>query len=143
MPNRLPAVYPLGFDPKETMKETDYAFTAGIKGKLRWRLELGPSAPPTAAINQDRRRGLGNVSLYNDTGFTPTVFQAGEFIASQWTNNLDVSRDFDIGWARPDLRHRPGAPPGRIRDRCGRPRLALQGRLAVLSGLLAYRRGQA
>ena len=31
MPNRLPEVYPQGFSPKETMKETDYALTAGAR----------------------------------------------------------------------------------------------------------------
>jgi iron complex outermembrane receptor protein len=101
MPNRLPAVYPLGFDPKETMKETDYAFTAGAKGKFAgsWNWEF------STTYGRDKSEigveDSGNVSLYNDKGFTPTVFQAGEFIASQWTNNFDVSRDFDMGWARP------------------------------------------
>ncbi|GGC16612.1 TonB-dependent receptor plug domain-containing protein [Pseudoduganella buxea] len=101
MPSRLPAVYPLGFDPKETMKETDYAVTGGIRGKAggAWNWEL------STTYGRDKARigveDTANVSLYNDTGATPTVFSAGEFIASQWTNNVDVSRELDMGWAKP------------------------------------------
>lgn len=101
MPNRLPAVYPLGFDPKETMKETDYAFTGGIKGKLMgaWNWDFSSTyGRDKAEIGVE---DTANVSLYNDTGFTPFVFQAGQFIASQWTNNLDFNRELSIGLARP------------------------------------------
>jgi iron complex outermembrane recepter protein len=100
MPNRIPAVYPLGFSPLETFDETDYALTAGVKGSLgAWRWDL------SSTYGKDITR-LGvddsvNVSLFTDTGFSPTTFKAGEFRASQWTNNLDISREFDIGWAAP------------------------------------------
>ncbi|GGX92676.1 TonB-dependent receptor [Massilia dura] len=101
MPNRLPAVYPLGFSPKETMKETDYAITAGARGKFggAWNWEV------SSTYGRDKAEigvvDSANVSLYNDTGFTPTVFHAGTFIASQWTNNFDVSREIEMGWAKP------------------------------------------
>lgn len=101
MPNRIPAVYPLGFSPFETFDETDYALTAGFKGTLPggWKWDL------SSTYGKDVTR-LGvdnsvNVSLFADTGFSPTTFKAGEFRASQWTNNLDLSREFDIGWATP------------------------------------------
>jgi iron complex outermembrane receptor protein len=100
MPNRLPAVYPLGFSPKETMREEDFGFTAGIKGKFdAWNWDF------SSTYGRDKSRigveDSANVSLYQDTGFTPTVFHAGAFIASQWTNNLDVSREFELGLASP------------------------------------------
>ncbi|SFU72986.1 TonB-dependent receptor plug domain-containing protein [Pseudoduganella namucuonensis] len=100
MPNRLPQVYPLGFSPKETMKDQDYALTAGVKGKLgAWNWDLSSTyGRDKAEIGVE---DSANVSLYQDTGFTPTVFSAGAFIASQWTNNLDFSRDVHVGWARP------------------------------------------
>ena len=101
MPSRIPAVYPLGFSPFETFDETDYALTAGFKGRLPggWKWDL------SSTYGKDVTR-LGvdnsvNVSLFADTGFSPTTFKAGEFRASQWTNNLDLSREFDIGWATP------------------------------------------
>ncbi len=42
-----------------------------------------------------------NISLFKDTGSTPTEFHAGDFIASQWTTNLDLDRDFEIGRPTP------------------------------------------
>jgi iron complex outermembrane receptor protein len=101
MPNRLPTIYPLGFSPQERFKEEDYAFTAGIKGKAFgiWRWDLSSTYGKDVA-----KLGVahsGNVSLFADTGATPLDFYAGKFIASQWTNNLDLSREFDAGWATP------------------------------------------
>ncbi len=101
MPSRIPEVYPQGFDPKETMRETDYAFTAGARGKIggAWNWELSTTyGRDKAEIGVE---DTANASLYYDTGFTPTSFKAGEFIASQWTNNFDLSREFDMGWAKP------------------------------------------
>ncbi len=100
MPTRLPALYPLGFNPSEQTKEDDYAFTGGVKGKVAdWNWDLssvyGKDKHEISTVNS------GNVSLYNDTGYTPKDFHAGEFIASQWTNNLDFSRDFSVGWKSP------------------------------------------
>src|SRR6185369_4293787 len=90
----------LGFSPKETMRDEDFAFTAGAKGKIAaWSWDF------SSTYGRDKARigveDSGNVSLYNDTGYTPTVFHAGAFIASQWTNNLDLSREFEIGLAAP------------------------------------------
>jgi iron complex outermembrane receptor protein len=100
MPNRLPTLYPLGFNPKEAIDEDDYQFTIGANGKLGdWNLDL------SSTYGKDKVDIMnihsGNVSLYNDTGSTPTDFHNGQFIASQWTSNLDLSRGFDIGWATP------------------------------------------
>ncbi len=102
MPNRLPQIYPFGFSPQETFKEEDYAFTAGIKGSLAggWRWDLsstyGKDVAELGVANS------ANISLYTDTGSTPLNFDAGEFHASQWTNNLDFGREFAIGgWASP------------------------------------------
>jgi len=99
-PNRIPAIYPAGFNPLESIKEDDYALTAGLKGKAAgWNWDLstvyGKDHDKVGVLNS------GNVSLFKDTGATPTEFHAGDFIASQWTNNLDFSRDFSIGWKSP------------------------------------------
>ena len=101
MPNRLPKIYPLGFSPQETFREEDYAFTAGIKGRLAggWNWDLSSTYGKDVA-----RLGVatsGNVSLFTDTGATPLDFYAGKFTASQWTNNFDLNHDFAIGWATP------------------------------------------
>jgi iron complex outermembrane receptor protein len=101
VPSRLPALYPTGFSPQELFKEDDYAFTAGIKGKLGggWNWDLSSTyGRDTAKLGVGTS---GNVSLFADTGSTPTEFSAGKFVASQWTNNADINHEFDIGWAAP------------------------------------------
>jgi iron complex outermembrane receptor protein len=101
MPNRLPSIYPTGFSPQETFREEDYAFTAGIKGKVfgNWHWDLSSTYGKDVA-----KLGVAhsaNVSLFTDTGATPLEFYAGKFVASQWTNNADLSHEFDTGWATP------------------------------------------
>ena len=101
MPNRLPTIYPLGFSPQETFDEEDYAFTVGIKGKVfgNWNWDLSSTYGKDVA-----KLGVANsanISLFTDTGATPLSFKAGEFQASQWTNNLDLRREFDVAMATP------------------------------------------
>lgn len=97
---------PLGFSPKESITETDYAFTTGVKGEAAgWAWDLST----TYGMDNDSLNVLNtlNRSLYIDTstattpGFSPTTFHAGDFIASQWTTTFDTTRDFDIGQFRP------------------------------------------
>lgn len=101
MPDRLPDLYPLGFNPQEESKEQDYGVTAGLKGAAfgEWRWDLATTyGKDDVEINTINS---GNVSLYNDTGYTPTDFHAGDFIATQWTTNFDMSREFEVGMAGP------------------------------------------
>jgi iron complex outermembrane receptor protein len=100
LPNKLPQVYPLGFNPSEGIEEDDAALSAGVKGTLvGWEWD----------ISSTFGRDVDHVGTYNSVnpqeftnlGFTPTSFNDGEFHASQWTNNLDIDRDFQIGWASP------------------------------------------
>ena len=100
MPNRLPQIYPFGFSPQETFKEEDYAFTLGVKGKAgAWNWDVSSTYGKDVA-----KLGVANsanISLYTDTGSTPLEFDAGQFHASQWTNNFDLSREFEVGGATP------------------------------------------
>jgi iron complex outermembrane receptor protein len=100
-PDRLPKLYPTGFSPQEVFDEEDWAFTAGVKGHLAggWNWDLSSTyGKDTAKLGVAHS---ANIALFNDTGATPTEFSAGKFVATQWTNNLDINRDFDVGWARP------------------------------------------
>lgn len=100
-PNRLPTIYPLGFNPRLTLIEDDFALTAGIKGRLagEWHWDL--SSTYGEDQNEIGVADSGNISLFTDTGFTPTQFHAGDFISSQWTSNFDVTRAFNAGLAKP------------------------------------------
>jgi len=92
--------FPVGFEPREASKETDYAITAGLKGKvIGWNWDL-------STTYGDNRQGIStinsaNASLYADTGATPTQFKDGVFESSEWTSDLDLNRDFNVGMASP------------------------------------------
>ncbi|MRW91940.1 TonB-dependent receptor [Duganella sp. FT80W] len=100
LPNRIPKVYAYGFSPLEAMDETDFGFTGGARGSVAgWNWDLsstyGKDKAEIGVVNS------ANISLFNDTGSTPTSFHAGTFTAAQWTTSLDVSHDVDIGWVSP------------------------------------------
>jgi iron complex outermembrane receptor protein len=91
---------PKGFNPKEALRENDYAFTGGLRGTLaEWNWDLAT----TYGRDKDDilTRNSANAALFIDTHFTPTDFHDGSFISTQWTTNADVSRTFDMGMARP------------------------------------------
>ncbi|MBB6133286.1 iron complex outermembrane receptor protein [Massilia aurea] len=101
MPNRLPTIYPLGFSPQETFDEEDYAFTFGIKGKVFGNWNWDVSSTYGKDVAKLGVANSANISLFADTRATSLSFKAGEFQASQWTNNLDLRREFDAGMATP------------------------------------------
>ncbi len=53
-----------------------------------------------------------NAGTYNTTGIpTPSNFDDGALISTQWTSNLDIKRDFNVGLAGPlNGRIRRGIP---------------------------------
>jgi iron complex outermembrane receptor protein len=100
LPTRLPQVYPLGFNPVDRLRTQDIAATLGLRGELAgWSWDVST----TYGVNDNRVRvtGSANVDLFNDTGSTPTDFDAGAFKATQWTTNLDMRRALDFGLAKP------------------------------------------
>jgi iron complex outermembrane receptor protein len=101
MPSRIPGLYPNGFYPKEKIDETDFAYTAGLKGILpgdwRWDLSTTYGRDFAKIFTIDS----GNASLYADTGASPKDFYDGRFVASQSTTNFDLSKAVDLGWAEP------------------------------------------
>ena len=91
---------PNGFNPREGLVETDYAFTLGVRGDLEgWRWDLsttyGRDKDDVSTLNSANR------SLFIDTHTTPTNFHDGAFTTTQWTNNLDISREIETGFAKP------------------------------------------
>ena len=100
VPDKLPALYPLGFNPIDELQEEDFAGTLGLRGTAAgWRWDLSSTYGKDAdTVNVTHS---ANVDLFADTGSTPSDFHAGDFIASQWTNTLDISRAFEVGMAGP------------------------------------------
>ncbi|CAN5556881.1 TonB-dependent receptor [soil metagenome] len=98
--------YPLGFSPRERIIEDDYAGTLGISGTAAgWNFDLSS----TYGVDDIEVRVEDSItaSLYADTstltakGFSPTSFHAGSWTTTQLTNNLDLSKEFDVGMATP------------------------------------------
>lgn len=91
---------PQGFNPRESIKEDDFANTAGIKGDsggFHWDLSTTYGQDYAKIYTLDS----GNGSLYADTGATPKNFYDGFFKASEWTSNLDISKEIELGLAEP------------------------------------------
>lgn len=92
--------FPFGFNPLEATEELDTQFNGGFQGVLDdWNWDLG-SGYGTDRVRLYTLDSIGN--SYVDNGI-PTVsnFYDGLLQTTQWTNTLDVNRNFDIGWSGP------------------------------------------
>jgi iron complex outermembrane receptor protein len=92
--------YPGGFQPQETIDETDYSFTGGFRGTI------GDTSFDIASTYGKDQFSIdvidtANASLYLDTGYTPTTIHDGTFYNTQWTNTLDLTHAFDVGLSAP------------------------------------------
>jgi iron complex outermembrane receptor protein len=91
---------PKGFNPKEGLVEDDYAITVGGKGVIAgWSWDL--SSTYGEDQNEISTLNSANRALFVDTHFTPTNFHDGAFTTTQWTNNLGLSKGFEVGLATP------------------------------------------
>lgn len=98
---------PNGFSPRIVVYETDYAATVGLKGAMEggwnWDLATTYGRDDVSLYTKDSF----NRSLYIDTsstttpGFSPTDFNTGAFIFTQWTTQIDLSKEYDVGFAEP------------------------------------------
>ena len=92
--------FPAGFSPMENIREIDYALTLGAKGSL---LDTTYDLSSTYGRNYDRVYVLGssNIALYKATGSAPSTYHDGDFTATQWANDLDLTHDFNVGLSTP------------------------------------------
>jgi iron complex outermembrane receptor protein len=93
-------LYPLGFDPRQELREHDFQVTLGVKGLAAgWNWDLATNwGKDFSTIHV---KNTANADLYKDTGFSPTYILAGKFQAGQWTSTLDLAREYDVGMAEP------------------------------------------
>jgi iron complex outermembrane recepter protein len=104
-------LFPLGFNPLEATRETDYELTGGVKGEFdEWKWDLSGTYgydkvgvytlnSANAAIAGGYTDIAGNVIPGTDS--TPRDFYDGFFKATQMTSNVDINRNVDIGMAGP------------------------------------------
>ena len=96
LPTFLPAVYPNGFEPRDTRLENDYGLTSGIKGKdlFGWTWDVS-STYGRDALSVGLQNSV-NLDYYQNFGYTPTSFHIYSMSSTQWTNSLDLSRLFQV-----------------------------------------------
>lgn len=95
--NGIATPFPEGIEDTLRFIENDFQFTAGNKGQaLGWDYDL------SSTYGQDHARATlrdtYNLSYGADS---PTSVDTGVKTFSQWTNDLDLTRSFDLGLARP------------------------------------------
>lgn len=93
------ALYPNGFSPLETVNEHDLSVTTGVRGSGVWNWDLSTSYGQDHASFHNIH--TVNADLLADTGNAQSNFYVGAFHSSEWTSNLDIQHNFDIGLAGP------------------------------------------
>jgi iron complex outermembrane receptor protein len=89
-----------GFQPFETLLQDDFSYTLGAKGEIEgWNWDL--SGTYGKDVDKIGTTNSGNASLFVNTHTTPTNFYDGSFKASELTGNLDITKNFDVGFATP------------------------------------------
>ncbi|HEY2661444.1 MAG TPA: TonB-dependent receptor [Caulobacteraceae bacterium] len=93
--------FPDGFDPREKFVEDQYSFTAGFKGALiGWNWDIsstyGKDLDDVYTINSANAQLFADLQSINSAPLDPQRnFYDGRFTATEWTNNIDISRDFE------------------------------------------------
>ena len=98
-PDKAPSIFPNGYNPKEELLEDDFAFTLGTRGQL-FGFNVDLSSTYGKDVDQFRTEGTAN-NQFAALGLKQTDFYDGSFIATEFTQNLDISRDFDVHMAGP------------------------------------------
>lgn len=96
--NNVIALYPDGFQPKTEVRQTDYQIVGGFKGEnlAGWSWDLSTSY----GENEGDTWVFDSVNSTYGTA-SPTTFYAGRLTSWQWVSNLDLSKAYDIGLAKP------------------------------------------
>ncbi|MBC2668864.1 TonB-dependent receptor plug domain-containing protein [Novosphingobium piscinae] len=99
---------PLGFNPQENIREEDFSLTAGLKGtagEWNYDLSLTYGRDAVALFTIDSANPV-LFSMLQSASATPLTglqrnFYDGQLTNSEWVGNIDVSRDFEVGFAKP------------------------------------------
>lgn len=89
----LPQVYPNGFRPTLNIKEEDFEFALGAKGKIGgWDWDL------SSDYGSNRSSQYGSNTLNPSLGPTsPTNFYVGALRSTEWDNSLDITKGYKLG----------------------------------------------
>jgi iron complex outermembrane receptor protein len=98
---------PNGFEPREQIREDDYSFTAGVKGAVDgWNWDLattyGADTDHVATVNSANAQLFPVLQAASATPIMPQRnFDDGQYATTEWTTNLDIDRQFNVGMASP------------------------------------------
>ncbi len=91
---------PNGYTPQQAIREDDLSGTIGLKGESGgWKWDLSS----TYGLNKVRiyNNNSANNALFIDTHFTPSNFYIGLNKSTEWTNNLDINKEVNLGLFAP------------------------------------------
>ncbi|WP_437883995.1 TonB-dependent receptor plug domain-containing protein [Pseudomonas sp. LRF_L74] len=93
----IPEIYPDGFHAQRLIDEQDFQVALGGKGDLAgWAYDLS-----TTYGKDDVRLGAQNTLNASIGPTSKTTFYLGAQEFQQWTSNLDLTRPFEVGLAKP------------------------------------------
>ncbi|WP_341203792.1 TonB-dependent receptor [uncultured Sphingomonas sp.] len=89
----LPQIYPNGFRPRLNIKEEDFEFALGAKGRIGgWDWDL------SSTYGSNRSSQYGSNTLNPSLGPTSqTDFYVGALKSTEWVNSLDVTKGYKLG----------------------------------------------
>jgi len=99
--------FPNGFNPREAIREDDYALSLGVRGDLGlWHWDLSSTfGRDRDVVNTVDSANVDLFSTQQAAAAAPLIpqinFADGSFTSSELTNNLDITRDFEVGFAQP------------------------------------------
>ncbi|MCJ2182907.1 TonB-dependent receptor [Novosphingobium sp. 1949] len=96
--NNLSDIFPNGYTPHLHIYDTDYQVTAGFRGDGPAGIHYDLSSSYAADRVRFRETTTLNVSMGPDS---PTDIYIGTLKNSQWTSNLDLSKEVSLGLAEP------------------------------------------
>ncbi|MDI1295353.1 MAG: TonB-dependent receptor, partial [bacterium] len=97
-PNNIPEIFPDGYSPHLHVHDADVQGTAGLRGDLGDSLHYDLSS----SISRNQVTYDETTTLNASLGpASPTTMAIGRVTGTEWTTNLDLRRDVDLGLAAP------------------------------------------
>ena len=99
--------FPNGFNPREAITEDDYSLSLGLRGDLGdWHWDIsstfGRDRDVVGTVDSANADLFATLQAASATALAPqTNFADGSFTSSELTNNLDITRDFEVGLPKP------------------------------------------
>ncbi|MDO7835067.1 TonB-dependent receptor [Sphingobium sp. HBC34] len=96
--NNIIEIYPEGYIPRIHVYDEDFQVAGGLRGEIGGGVQFDLST----SYAQDEVKYSQTTSLNPSLGTaSPTHFYLGKIRFDEWTSNLDLSKEFDIGMAGP------------------------------------------